>query len=122
MNVKLKSDKGFFDFLRSGGNSLKLGVILLFGAALILIGSLGTGGGKKAESGAEERVAEMCSLAEGVGRCEVMLSYGDGGEVVAALVLCEGADSPVVRARVVDMVSSLFGIGTHRIEVVKIRG
>ena len=40
--------------------------------------------------------------------------------VVAALVLCEGADSLAVRQRVVSMISSLYGIGTHRIEVVKI--
>ena len=120
MNVKLKSDKSFLAFLNSGGSSVKIWVILLLGAALILIGSLGVGGEKKSNTQTESRVAEMCSLAKGVGRCEVMLTYGDDGEVVAALVLCEGADSPIVRARVTDMVSSLFGIGTHRIEVVKI--
>jgi hypothetical protein len=64
---------------------------LLVGAILILLGSFGSIE-KKAVASDEERVSEMCSLAEGVGRCEVMLSYGDGGEVVAALVLCEGAD------------------------------
>ena len=118
--MKLKSDKSFLAFLNSGGSSVKIWVILLLGAALILIGSFGVGGEKKSNTQTESRVAEMCSLAEGVGRCEVMLTYGDDGEVVAALVLCEGADSPIVRARVTDMVSSLFGIGTHRIEVVKI--
>ena len=117
MNVKLKSDRSFIEFLRSGSQSAKLGVILLIGASLILIGSFGRSEEKTLNN--EDRIAEMCSLAEGVGRCEVMLSYS-GGEVVSALVLCEGADSAAVRARVVSMVSSLYGIGTHRIEVVKI--
>ena len=118
MNVKLKSDRSFIEFLRSGSQSAKLGVILLIGASLILIGSFGRSE-EKTLNNEEDRIAEMCSLAEGVGRCEVMLSYS-GGEVVSALVLCEGADSAAVRARVVSMVSSLYGIGTHRIEVVKI--
>ncbi len=119
MNVKSKSDKGFLDFLRSGGGSLKIWVILLLGAALILIGSLG-GTDKKSAPDTETRVAEMCALAEGVGRCEVMLTYGSDGEVESALVLCDGGDLPSVRARVTDMVSSLFGIGTNRIMVQKI--
>lgn len=119
MNVKLKSDSPILAFFRSGGVGVKLGALLLVGALFILLGSIGTVEKKAAQSD-EERVAEMCSLAEGVGRCEVMLSYGEGGEVVAALVLCEGADSAAVRQRVVSMISSLYGIGTHRIEVVKI--
>ncbi len=117
--MKLKSDKSFLDFLRSGGGGLKLGLILFIGAALILIGGFGTNE-KESKVSDEDRIAEMCSLAEGVGRCEVMLSYGDDGEVASALVLCEGADSVAVRERVVSMISSLYGIGTHRIEVVKI--
>ena len=120
--MKLKSDKSFIEFLRSGGGSLKIGVILLLGAMLILIGSLGGKGQTGEKPDTESRVAEMCALAEGVGRCEVMLTYSESGEVVSALVLCDGGDLPAVRARVSDMVSSLFGIGTNRIRVQKIRG
>ena len=118
--MKSKSDKGFLDFLRSGGGSLKLGVILLLGAALILIGSLGGRTDTQDTPDTESRVADMCALTEGVGRCEVMLTYSEDGEVESALILCEGGDLPSVRARVTDMVSSLFGIGTNRIRVQKI--
>lgn len=117
--MKLKSDKSFLDFLRAGGGSPKLLLVLILGAALILIGSLG-GTDEKSAPDTETRVAEMCALAEGVGRCEVMLTYGSDGEVESALVLCDGGDLPSVRARVTDMVSSLFGIGTNRIRVQKI--
>ena len=119
--MKSKSDKGFVDFLRSGG-SRGLWAILIIGAALILIGTLGGNGQKSEEPNTEARVAEMCAMAEGVGRCEVMLTYSEDGEVEAALVLCEGGDLPSVRARVTDMVSTLFGIGTNRIRVQKISG
>ena len=118
--MKLKSDKTFLDFLRSAEASPRLAVILLIGAGLILFGSLGAGRIETAADDPEHRISEMCSLADGVGRCEVMLHYDREGEVNSAIVLCEGADSAEVRARVVSMVASFYGIGTHRIEVVKI--
>lgn len=124
--MKLKLDSGFFGFLKSQKN-IKVAALLLAGVLLIFLGTLGgarSGGGDNAQSssaqGTEERVGYMCSLADGVGRCEVMLTYSQSGEVESALVLCEGADSASVRSRVVSMVSTLFGIGTNRIEVVKI--
>ena len=120
--MKLKSDSSFLSFIKSSGKSKPLvWAILLIGALLILIG-VGTPSNQstRIERDTAETLAEICSLAEGVGECEVMLTYGESGEVVAALVLCEGASSPSVRARVVSMVSTLFGIGTNRIEVVKI--
>lgn len=117
--MKLKSDKSFIEFLRSG-SSLRIGLILLLGAILILVGSLGNREQTAEKPDTEARVAEMCALAEGVGRCEVMLTYSESGEVVSALVLCDGGNLPEVRARVSDMVSSLFGIGTNRIRVQKI--
>ena len=120
--MKLKLDNGFLSFIKTDGKNKPLvWGILLVGALLILLGvSTPTAQSTNTERDTAETLAEICSLAEGVGECEVMLTYGDGGEVVAALVLCEGASSPSVRARVVSMVSTLFGIGTHRIEVVKI--
>ena len=125
--MKLKLDSGLGGFLKSRKN-IKAALLLLAGALLIFLGTLGgagSGGTLDGQAAAEqvsseERVSYMCSLAEGVGRCEVMLTYSPSGEVASALVLCEGADSASVRSRVVSMVSTLFGIGTNRIEVVKI--
>ena len=119
--MKLNSDNGFLSFIKSGGKRFGLWGLLLVGALLILVGvSTPSVQSEKEDYDTAASLAEICSLAEGVGQCEVMLTYGEGGEVTAALVLCEGADSPAVKARVVSMVSTLFGIGTHRIEVVKI--
>ena len=120
--MKSKSDSSFLSFIKADGrNKLGIWAILLVGALLILIG-VSTPSTKDDElnSDTAQALAEICSQVEGVGECRVMLTYGDDGEVTAALVLCEGADLPAVKARVVSMVSTLFGIGTHRIEVVKI--
>ena len=118
--MKLKSDNGIIDFLKNGGGKGKIWIALLIGAALILLGSRTSTTEQPKDADTAAALAEICSLAEGVGRCEVMLTYGEGGEVTAALVLCDGAESASVRARVVSMISTLFGIGTHKIEVVKI--
>ena len=115
----MKSDKGFFDFLGSQGRGVKLMGIIVVGIALLMMGGLNMGGGSEEKAG-EERIAEMCMLMDGVGECRVMMTYRqlDGEDTVyAVLVLCEGADSPSVRARITSLVSSLYGIGSHRVEI-----
>lgn len=68
----------------------------------------------------EDRAEQMCSLVEGVGECEVMITYGDDDSVYAVAVLCEGADRTQVRKSVTELITSLFGIGTNRISILKI--
>ena len=115
--MKSKSDRAVFDFLSSLGKQGRLAVILLLGLGLILIGSLSLGGEEKTE-GEEERVARMCSLIDGVGECRVMMTYrGEENEVFAVLVLCEGAESAKVREDITSLISSLYGIGSHRVEI-----
>ena len=97
--------------------SLKIGLLLLLGLALILLSGLF---GEKSSDppGEEERVAEMCSLIEGVGECRVMMTYKDGSEeVYAVLVLCDGGDSAFVREKITSLFCSLYGIGAHRVEI-----
>ena len=63
----------------------------------------------------------MCSMTEGVGECRVMITYSaDGKSVYGVAVLCEGAESPEVRANVTELLASLFGIGANRISILKI--
>lgn len=115
----LKSESGFLDFLRSGKSLVRVGAVLAFGVLLILLGSVSFGS-KDAEATPEEELAEMCSATDGVGESRVMITYGDGGEVYGVAVLCEGAESPEVRARIVRLIGSLYGIGANRISVLKI--
>ena len=68
----------------------------------------------------DERVAEICSMTEGVGDCRVMITYTDSGDVFGVAILCEGAESAQVRDRLTSLICSVFGIGSHRVEILKI--
>ncbi len=74
----------------------------------------------------EERIEALCSAVEGVGECRVMVTYEktDGREtekkVYSVAVICEGADSVAVRARLIDLIGSLYGIGSNRVSIVKL--
>lgn len=118
----MKSDNTFLSFLGSGGASVKIAVIAIAIVGLLLVsGIFGGADGERVSEDLDDRLAEMCSMTEGVGECRVMISYADDGESVSAVaVLCEGAESAEVRARLVSMISSLFGIGSNRISVLKI--
>ena len=96
--------------------------ILIIGVLLLIVCSgLGNGGAEATDAPDEEaRIAELCAMTEGVGECRVMLTYDDVGRVSAAAVLCEGADRAEVRRRITDMLTSLYGIGSNRISVLKI--
>ncbi len=118
----MKSDRGFREFLSADGRTSKLIGLILVGLILIIIGSLAGRSGNMTESvvGAEERVGQMCSMMEGVGECRVMMTYrpdSDGEEVYAVLVLCDGADSVAVREKLTSLFTSLYGIGSHRVEI-----
>lgn len=84
----------------------------------------------------EAELCELCSKIEGVGRCYVSVSFSRGAqnsykgsslietkppEVLGITVICKGADSDLVRSRVIDMLSALFGIGSNRIAILKLK-
>lgn len=112
------SDNGAFAFLRSHGSLVKVGAIFLFGVLLIILGGAWQSEPRES-SGLDTELSELCSSVAGVGECEVMVTYSEGGEVYAVAILCEGADSAAVRESLVDIVGSLFGIGSNRISIVK---
>lgn len=97
-----------------------LGVAVIFAASLLLIifpGAEGEKGGAPESEAAT--LSALCSSVLGVGECEAMISYSPSGEVAAVAVICEGADTPAVRAALTDMISSLYGIGSNRISILK---
>lgn len=94
-------------------------IVLIVGAAMLLIGSFMGDHPTEQTLGEEERVEQMCSMIEGVGECRVMMTYypDDDDRVYAVLVLCEGAGAVEVRERIVSAICSLYGIGSHRVEI-----
>ena len=113
----MKFDGFFKDFLSTQHSRMKIFLAALCGVALIMIGTIPRG--EVREEGLEDRVAAMCSMTEGVGDARAMITYSDDGAVYAVAVICDGADSVAVRERITDMMCSLFGIGAHRVSVLK---
>ena len=83
----------------------------------------------------EEELGNACSSVEGVGRSRVVVTFRRGAEntykgsnlieskppeVMGITVICSGADSDRVRAEIVEMMTSLFEIGTNRVSVLKL--
>ena len=102
---------------------LKIAAVLAVGIVLIIIGSVTVGGVNDASATTEEeRLAEMCESLSGVGECRVMLTYdGRGGAVTSVAIVCKGAGRASVRAELTSMISSLYGIGSNRIYIAKMR-
>ena len=85
--------------------------------SLLLLG--GTGQKTEAPKDLEEKTAELCSQVSGVGECRVMITYRDD-EVFAVAVLCDGADNIEVKHNLTSLISSLYGIGAHRVEILSL--
>lgn len=115
---KLRSDKGFLGFLSSESTALTPALIIILGIVLIFISGPRQGADYEASEGREEMAEELCSMIDGVGECRVLMTYREGGEeVYAVAVLCEGAESVYVRERLTSLFTSLYGIGSNRVEI-----
>ena len=114
--MKFPSDKSFFEFLKTKRASPML-LLPILALSLLLIG--GTGQKTEAPKDLEEKTAELCSQVSGVGECRVMITYRDD-EVFAVAVLCDGADNIEVKNNLTSLISSLYGIGAHRVEILSL--
>ena len=118
---KLKSVGEIREFLFSEGNRIWLVSLMILGLILILIGNNSITEKSPVTQTEEMRVGEMCAMMDGVGECRVMMTYRpNSDEVYAVLVLCEGAESVAVRDKITSLFTSLYGIGSHRVEIEKL--
>ena len=119
MKSSSSSEGSLREFISSLGSAPRIVAVLILGAVLLIFGSINLGEDKK--MGEEDRIAEMCSMTEGVGECRAVVTYSEDGERVYAVALfCEGADSVEVRKRLTETVCSLYGIGAHRVSVIRL--
>ena len=112
--MKFPSENNLKQLLGSKGGSLIIVLILL--ATVILVFPSASSTDKEEAADLETKTAKLCSSVSGVGECRVMLTYRDG-EVYAVAVVCRGAESASVRRDITELVTSLFGIGTNRVEI-----
>ena len=114
--MKFPFDKSFCEFMKTKRASPML-LLPILALSLLLLG--GTGQKTEAPKDLEEKTAELCSQVSGVGECRVMITYRDD-EVFAVAVLCDGADNIEVKHNLKSLISSLYGIGAHRVEILSL--
>ena len=127
------------------GNRKRALVFLFVGVGLLLVmlssiqgGDADTSDGvtlREYKSELESELAGLCSKINGVGKCYVIVSFERGEQntykgstlieskppkVLGVSVICKGANSDYVRSEIINMMSSLFDIGTNRIAVLKL--
>ena len=90
--------------------------ILALALAILLFPTSNQGAKEETPPDEEARLEELCSKIEGVGECRVMVTYKNG-EVYAVAVICRGADTPKVRERLTELITSMYGIGANRISI-----
>ncbi len=71
----------------------------------------------KDKSEAEEELACFLEYSEGVGKAVVKICYTDDGNVAGVAVVCTGANDPLVRSEVTQLVSKSLGVPTNRVHV-----
>jgi hypothetical protein len=110
--------------------SPKIILAVVVGVLLIAVSAFGSDGAKAEGDEVEERIEAMCSSLVGVGECRVMVTYSTEGtrygastqsRVESVAVVCRGADRASVRAEITSMISALFGIGSNRIFISKMK-
>ena len=119
------------DFLRRHGG-IKIVLIILAGIILITLG-LNAGAESNGEADLDEteaKLEQLCSSISGVGKCQVMVTYeksasrygtSEARRVESVAIACKGADSVTVRSELTKLLTALFGIGSNRISITKMK-
>ena len=124
-------DNAFVKFLMGKKSIWKIALLLFVGLVLVLVGTQGSSVKESTKDAEDEsqRLAALCEAVKGVGECRVMITYSSVSSgykattqrVESVCVVCEGADKIEVRRSLVELLSSLYGIGTNRIYIAKLR-
>ena len=119
------SDGRLIAYLKNRKGIALAAVVLVLAVILILFGS--NDSGEAIDESLEHKVEELCTSLVGVGECPVMRYYReqtsryDDKKVESVVIVCEGADSVEVRRSLTEMLSALFGIGSNRVRIEKMR-
>lgn len=111
---------------------IALGLLLVALSSVDNTDAVDTDGLSEYKEELEGRLEKLCSQVDGVGKCTVMVTFSRGEEntykgnqltesrppeVLGVTVVCDGGDSTAVRARLTQMLSALFDIGSNRIAI-----
>ncbi len=84
----------------------------------------------------EKELSDLCSSVKGAGKCIVRVTFAEGEsfeykgsnitasyppKVAGVAVICEGAERDSVKTEITKCMVSLFGIGSNRVSVLKMK-
>lgn len=130
MKNKEVSANGIIGFIKGNKRLLPIIILVILGIGLIALSGSSAASADDENDALEAQLSEMCSSLAGVGSCRVMVTYkisegryGSSGTktVESVAIVCKGADKAGVRKELTDMMSALFGIGTNRIHIAKMK-
>ncbi len=84
-------------------------IVLLVAVVLVFFGGRGESGGAAAKTQTEQRLAALLGRMDGIGEAEVMVNE-EGGTITGVVVVCEGADSILVRNDILNAVATALDI------------
>lgn len=119
----MRSDKDFLTFLKGmlkGKTLIFMLAVVALVALVIHAQSQAAVDEVEAPVSEESELSELCSSVAGVGRCRVTVVLDSDGSVSAVAVVCEGGDSLTVRARLTELITTLYGIGSNRVSIMKL--
>ena len=129
------------EFIRGDKRKILIAVLLALGLILMLFS--GRGGNETAgeedtlakyKRELEEDLSELCSSIDGVGRCEVRVTFSEGArveykgtskvcetppKVQGVSIVCDGGAKADVRAAITNCITAMFDIGANRVAVAK---
>lgn len=118
------------EFIKKRKRLILICAALVLGIILIAASTAPDASSDTDTDAVEEKLEKMCTSLEGVGSCRVMVTYKQVEKrygqsevriVESVAVVCKGADRAGVRRELTEMLSALFGIGTNRIHISKMR-
>ena len=117
--------KKFFAKLKSIKN-VEIYVALILAAIVILFVFVGSGTKNAVKTASDNTyISQMehkiCSVIQniaGCGKADVVISYGnDEQDVIGVVVVAEGADDPIVRFKIVEVVVTLLDVASTNVQV-----
>ena len=109
----------FLTYIKKQDKRILVPIVLFIIVVLILIFFGDSEEDSQPIENTESKLETLCSQIDGVGECQVMVTYRND-EVFAVAVLCDGADNIEVKNNLKSLISSLYGIGAHRVEILSL--
>ena len=116
--------KKFFSKLKSIKN-IEIYIALILAVVVVLLVFAGSGAKNASKTVAddtyldqmEHKICSVIQKIDGCGKAEVAISYDGDDGVIGVVVVAEGANDPIIRFKIVEVVVTLLDVDTTNVSV-----